>query len=283
MKYGLAGINVGGLAVPAVGRIAELAEELGYESVWTAEHIVLPDLPAGQTERPGAMPMLDSLVMLGYVAARTHTLRLATGVLLLPQHEPLLLAKQLASLDVVCEGRLIVGLGVGGVEAEAKALGVPMSERGARAGDYVRAMQAVWTMEHPSYAGKYATFEGINAFPRPVQQPHPPLVFGGRAPAVLRRTLRYGAGWYGWGMDVEGTRSVLASLAAAAQTVQRPAGLGKLEITIAPRESLTPDVIAAYHELGVERLLLRLPSLSPLEDIEAAIRGHAPEKLGQPS
>jgi probable F420-dependent oxidoreductase len=213
MKLGLAGINVGTMAVPEFGRLAALAESLGYDSLWTAEHIILPDLPPGETPRPGTTPFLDSMAALGFLAAHTKTMKLATGVLLLPQHNPLLLAKQLASVDVLCNGRLIVGIGVGSVEAEARAMNVPMSERGSRANDYLDAMIAIWTMPHPTYSGRHVSFEGINAYPRPVQQPHPPFVVGGRADGALRRTVRYAAGWYGYAMSLDQTREVLAALA----------------------------------------------------------------------
>ena len=277
MKFGLSGINVGTMASTGAGHLAKLAEEHGYESFWTAEHIVLPDLPAGQTERPGTLPMLDSIAALSYIAATTHALKLATGVLLLPQHEPLLLAKQLASVDVLSNGRLIVGLGVGGVEAEAKAIGTPMSERGSRANEYLQAMVAIWTEEHPSFHGKHINFEGVTAYPRPVQKPHPPFVFGGRAPAALRRTIRHGAGWYGWGLDVATARQLLTALREAASKVQRPARLGELEITVAPRERLTPDVVSEYASMGVHRLLHRVPAAATVPEIEAIIRDHAPK------
>jgi probable F420-dependent oxidoreductase len=237
---------------------------------------VLPDLPPGQTERPGTLPMLDSIAALSYIAARTRTLKLATGVLLLPQHEPLLLAKQLASVDVLSHGRLIVGLGVGGVEAEAKAIGSPMSERGARANEFLRAVVAIWTQDHPSFHGKHVNFEGVTAYPRPVQKPHPPFVFGGRAPAAMRRTIRYGAGWYGWGLDVATARQLLGLLSEAAANTDRPAGLGPLEITVAPRESLTPEIVREYESLGVHRLLHRVPAAATVPEIEALIRDHAP-------
>lgn len=276
MKIGLAGINVGTMAVPEFGRLAALAEELGYESLWTAEHIVLPDLPPGETPRPGTLAFLDSVAALGYLAAHTRSLKLATGVLLLPQHHPLQLAKQLASVDVLCNGRLIVGIGVGGVEQEARAMGAPMSERGSRADDYLRAMIAIWTMEHPSYAGKHVRFERINAYPRPVQKPYPPIVVGGRSEGALRRTVRFAAGWYGYAMSLEQTREVMSALNAMRERVQRPPTLGDIEITIAPREEVDASTIAAYAEIGVSRLLVRPGTDRSLDDAEAIIRQHAP-------
>ena len=277
MKIGLAGINVGTFAVPEFGRLATLAEELGYDSLWTAEHIVLHDLPPGNV-RPGTMPFLDSSAVLGYLAAHTRTLKLATGVLLLPQHHPLLLAKQLASVDVLSGGRLIVGIGVGGVEQEAVAMGAPMQERGSRADDYLRAMIAMWTMEHPSYSGRHISFDGINAYPRPVQKPYPPFVVGGRAPGALRRIVRFAAGWYGYAMTLDQTRGILAGLDAARKAVQRPAELGDIEITIAPAEPITPETIAAYEAIGVSRLLVRPDRDHSLDEAEATIRAYAPAR-----
>ena len=275
MKLGLAGINVGSMAVPEFGRLAALAESLGYDSLWTAEHIILPDLPPGETPRPGTTPFLDSMAALGFLAAHTTTMKLATGVLLLPQHNPLLLAKQLASVDVLCNGRLIVGIGVGSVEVEARAMNVPMSQRGARANEYLNAMIAMWTTPHPTYSGRHVSFEGINAYPRPVQQPHPPFVVGGRAEGALRRTVRYAAGWYGYAMNVDQTRELLATLASVRERVERPTELGDIEITIAPSETITAETIAAYADIGVSRLLVRPPQAGGLEAVEKSIREFA--------
>jgi probable F420-dependent oxidoreductase len=275
MKLGIAGINVGTMAVPEFGRLAALAESLGYDSLWTAEHIILPDLPPGETPRPGTTPFLDSVAALGFLAAHTRTMKLATGVLLLPQHNPLLLAKQLASVDVLCNGRLIVGIGVGSIEVEARGMNVPMSERGARANDYLNAMIAMWTMPHPTYSGRHVSFEGINAYPRPVQQPHPPFVVGGRAEGALRRTVRYAAGWYGYAMSVDQTSELLATLASVRARVQRPAELGDIEITIAPSETITAETIAAYGDIGVSRLLVRPPQAGGMEAVERSIREFA--------
>src|SRR5438105_8303894 len=245
MKIGLAGINVGTMAMPEFGKLATLAEELGYDSLWTAEHIVLPDVPPGESPRPGTLAFLDSAAALGYLAAHTRAMKLATGVLLLPQHHPLLLAKQLASVDVLTHGRLIVGIGVGSVPEEAEAMAAPMSQRGARANEFVEAMTAMWTMEHPSYSGRHISFSGINAYPRPVQKPHPPFVVGGRSEGAYRRTVRYCAGWFGFNMALETTRGHIAAIAAAREKYGRPAELGDVEITVAPSEDLSREVIDA--------------------------------------
>jgi probable F420-dependent oxidoreductase len=275
MKLGLASITIGPMAVPEFGPLAALAESLGYDSLWTAEHIILPDLSPGETPRPGTTPFLDSIATLGFLAAHTHTMKLATGVLLLPQHDPRLLAKQLASVDVLSKGRLIVGIGVGSVEAEAQGMNAPMRERGSRADDYLDAMLALWTMEHPRHSGRHVSFESINAYPRPVQKPYPPIVVGGRAEGALRRTVRYAAGWYGYAMSLDQTRDLLQALDSVRKQVQRPPELGDIEITIAPRETISAETIAAYAELGVSRLLVRPPQDQGLEAVEASIREFA--------
>jgi alkanesulfonate monooxygenase SsuD/methylene tetrahydromethanopterin reductase-like flavin-dependent oxidoreductase (luciferase family) len=154
-------------------------------------------------------------------------------------------------------------------------MGTPMSERGARANDYLKAMIALWTMEHPRYSGRHVGFEGINAYPRPTQRPYPPFVVGGRAEGALRRTVRYAAGWYGYAMTVDQTRDLLDKLSEVRQKVQRPPELGDIEITIAPRETISAPTIAAYAEIGVSRLLVRPPQDQGLDAVEASIREFA--------
>jgi probable F420-dependent oxidoreductase len=264
-----------------IARLAQVAEALGYDSLWTAEHIVLPDLPPGQHRYSADLPIVDSVALLGFLAAQTHTLRLGTGVLLLPQHHPVLLAKQLASLDVLSNGRLFVGVGVGSVEAEAQAMGVSMRDRGKRADEYLAAMQALWSQPHPSFAGQFVAFSGVNAYPRPQQRPGPPIVVGGLSDGALRRTVEFGSGWYGVRLDLTQTREALARLAAACERhgSRRPEGLGKIEISVLPSLRLTPDVVRQYAELGVDRLVL-WPADASLADMETFLTDHAPARLG---
>jgi len=280
MHLGFTAFNVGNLAVPDFGRLAQLMDDLGYESLWTAEHIVLPDLPPEQAVRPGTTPFLDSIAIIGYLAAFTQRLKLGTGVLLLPQHHPLLLAKQLASVDVLTRGRLIIGIGVGSVPEEAEAMGAPMSERGRRANEYVEAMVAIWTQEHPHYAGHQISLDGINAYPRPLQHPHPPFVVGGRSEGAYRRTVRYCQGWFGYNMSLEQSKTHIAALVVARAKYDRRAELGDVEITVAPSETVTRDVIDACREAGVSRLLLRFNQMGTLAEAEELIRANAPAKFG---
>ena len=257
LKFGLTGTNGGVNSYPeALVNLSRAAEAAGFDSLWAGEHIILPD---SSTRIPPTYRYLNPLLALTYMAAHTKTIRLGTGVLLLPQHEPLLLAKELATLDVLSGGRLMVGIGVGWSEEEYQALGVPYNERGARADEYLAAMRTIWTEEKPVFQGKYVSFQGVQAYPHPVQQPHPPIITGGRAPAVIRRTIEQASGWYGYAYDLEETVAVLSQIREAADRYHRPASLGELEISIAPRIPIDKETANRFADLGVHRLVFIPP------------------------
>jgi len=171
------------------------------------------------------------------------------------------LAKELASLDALSNGRLIFGIGVGYLQPEFRALGAPYEQRGAVTDDYLAAMQAIWSQTKPAYQGRFVSFADIQAHPQPVQRPHPPIVVGGRTAAAFRRAVQQGNGWYGFGLDVDGTAQALAGLRTAAQQYARPAHLGPLEISITPGRGAGVDLATAekFTALGVHRLIL-MPS-----------------------
>lgn len=257
LKFGLSGISGGATSYPeALVAVAQAAELVGFDTLWAGEHHVLA---TSSTRIPPTSRFLNPVVALTYVAAFTRTIRLGTGVLLLPQHQPLVLAKELASLDVLSGGRLIVGIGVGWAEAEFEALGVPFHERGARAEEYLAAMRAIWSEAPVAYHGRYVSFQDVMAYPHPVQQPGPPIVMGGSAPAVLRRTIEEANGWYGFALNLEETAALLAQLREVAQRYPRPASLGELEISVAPHVPLDKDTAMRFAELGVHRLILIPP------------------------
>src|SRR5207248_424304 len=222
MRFGLFGVNFGPCADPALAiRVAVAAEEAGFESVWTGEHVAMPirDNPA---PTPAETPLLDSLVALANVAAHTRHLRLGTGILVLPHHNPVLLAKALTTLDLVSGGRLIAGFGGGYVEAEFRALGVSFKDRGAITDEYLEAIRVLWTEELPRFQGRHAAFDGIRFEPKPRQRPHPPIVVGGHAPPALRRAARFGDGWYGFGLTVEAAAPMVQELRRLRATAGRP-------------------------------------------------------------
>jgi probable F420-dependent oxidoreductase len=263
MKFGLYGLHRGSSAEPAaLAARARLAEEAGFESLWVGDHIALPD------EFGASQPRLEAVVALTYLAAVTREVRLGFGVIVLPQRQPVLLAKQVASIDTLCRGRLILGVGAGYIEPELQALGVPLAERGARLDEYLDAMRALWATQ--SFHGRYVSFDGVSQHPRPVQQPHPPIVVGGHSPAALRRAVRVGSGWYGAYLGVDEAADVLAKLREAVNRHERPTELGELEITVTPPEP--PDLATArrYAELGVHRLAIQ-PSTAEGDEIEQLI------------
>ena len=265
MKIGLFAINYGTCADPeVVVRVARYAEAAGFESVWTGEHVVLPDPAQPGFTIPPTLPLLDSVVGLTLVAAHTSTVKVASGIIVLPLRNPVILAKELASVDVVSNGRLIAGFAAGYVSAEFTAAGVPMAGRGARMEDYIRALRALWSMDRPAYQGQFVSFSGIDAHPRPRQRPAPPVVIGGEAPAALRRAVTMAEGWYGFYLDVQETRRYVGVLRQLAQENERPAELGRLELTITPAGPLDNAAVERYAELGVDRLvLLPQPDASP--------------------
>jgi probable F420-dependent oxidoreductase len=227
MKFGLHSVNLHTCAYPeAAARLGRAAEAVGFESLWVADHVVLPDPPVAGRPMAPDMRLLDPLISLTFLAAHTSRVRLATGVVILPQRQALVLAKQLASLDVLSNGRVIFGIGVGWCEPEMRSVGAPFAERGRVADDYLAAIRAVWTQPKPSYKGPYVSFEGVQAMPRPIQTPIP-IVVGG--------------------------------LREAEKTSRRPTELGRLEISITPPGFDVPDkaTIEAYAAAGVDRLILR--------------------------
>src|SRR5499433_2293956 len=175
LEFGLFSMTTGPCSYPDTAlRVARAAEAAGFESLWGGEHVVLPDPQAPPSPLGPRDRITDPVVTLAFVAGVTTRLRLGTGIIILPQRNPLVLAKELATLDVLSQGRLIVGIGVGYLEPEFRALGAPFEERGRVTDDYLAAMRAIWADEPPAYRGAFVSFEGVDAHPKPVQRPHPP-------------------------------------------------------------------------------------------------------------
>jgi len=268
MKFGLHSVNLHGCAYPdAAARFGRAAEAAGFESLWVVDHVVLPDPPVPERPMAPDQRLLDPIVALTFLAAHTTRIRLATGVIILPQRQALVLAKQLASLDVLSTGRLIFGLGVGWCEPEMRSVGVSFAERGKIADEYLAAMRAVWTQPKPTYRGRHVAFEGVQAMPRPLQTPNPPIVVGGRTPPAFRRAVTQGQGWYGFGLDLATTEKFVGALREAAKRHPRPPELGRLEISVTPPGYGVPDkaTLEAYALAGVDRLILR-----PSPEMDAA-------------
>lgn len=272
----LFGINMGSMADPSsMTRVAVEAEAAGYESVWTGEHIVLPDPQAPPSPAAPETPMVDTAVSLAYVAAVTNTIKLGSGIIILPQRQPAVLAKSLASLDHLSGGRLLFGLGVGYLEPEMTACGVPLARRGERSDEYLAAMRVLWSTDAGSFDGEFVTFDSVTANPKPTQAAIP-VVVGGHSGRAARRAVESAHGWYGFMRDLDTTKADIARLEAMAESHDRPADLGKLEISITPPGRLKPGDLEAYAELGVDRLILQPGGHRSLDEWLTYVEQYAP-------
>jgi probable F420-dependent oxidoreductase len=257
MQIGYFGANVGAFADPdSIGRLAATAEALGFESLWTGEHVVLVDPQQPPSPVPPRSPFVDTIATLAFLAARTQRIKLGSGILLLAQRQPIVLAKELAGIDVLSKGRLLVGVGVGYVPGEFEALGIPYAERGARVTEHIEVMRALWTQEEPAFRGRFTSFSGIQSRPLPVQKPHPPIHVGGMSTAALGRAVAQGNGWYGFFQDLAATGGMLRQLEETAKRVERPKSLGRLEISVTPPGRVGRDEVRRFEDLGVDRLIL---------------------------
>ena len=219
MKFGVWLPNCRHLATPQViRRVAVSAEQLGYDSVWVSDHVVVPraNIPNfGET-------VFDPLITLGVVAGATTRVQLGTTVLIIPYRNAVVTAKMVSSLDALSSGRVVLGIGAGWVAAESAMLAVPFAERGPMTDEYLRAMQELWTSPAPSFAGRYTQFSDVVFEPKPVQTPHPPIWVGGHSRAALRRAVEFGATWHPINRTPEELRAGRTELARQSAARGRP-------------------------------------------------------------
>jgi probable F420-dependent oxidoreductase len=256
--------NAGPFATPAgAAAIGRAAEASGFESLWTVEHVVVPSgyasaypySPDGKMPGRETVDLPDPLVWLAWVAAHTQAIRLATGILILPQRNPVITAKQVATLDLLSGGRMLLGIGVGWLEEEFRVLGVPFAGRGRRTDDYVGAMRALWTEDLASYEGEFVSFRQAISRPRPAQGAVP-VVVGGHTPAAARRAGRLGDGFFPARGDLP---ALMAEMRAAAEQAGRDPG--DVEITwgggeVARGGEAALDEIGRLAAMGVGRVVL---------------------------
>jgi probable F420-dependent oxidoreductase len=274
---GLFAVNSHSCAEPqAAAQVAQLAERLGYDSLWAGEHVVVPSPRVEPSPMEPDEPILDPLVALAHLAGHTERVALGTGVIILPQRNPLVLAKQVASLDVLSGGRLILGIGVAYLEPEMAAIGVPMEGRGTRADEYLAAMRSLWEAGAPAYHGKYVDFEGVDAYPKPVQRPLP-VVVGGRSERAFLRAARHADGWYGFLVGLRAMAEYREGLRAA---VERTGRSEPLHISVSPSRPMDAETVRAYAELGVQRLILAPPVDLDLHGVVEFVESNAPERIG---
>jgi probable F420-dependent oxidoreductase len=279
MKIGLIPVNIAFQDAEAIAVLAREAEAAGVESLWTFEHVVVPlqyesRYPYDKSGKMALTPetnFVDPLICLSWIAAVTSRLRLGTGVNILSQSNPLYMAKQAASLDFMSGGRFMLGVGIGWLEEEFRAMGVPFERRGARFDDYVLAMRKVWSGEVVEHQSEFVDWSGFKSFPLPVQDPLPVIV-GGAKGKVYQRIARYGDGWYAPTRSPEDLAPRLAELARVCSEEGRP--YEELEITAMWNLRGGLDEVKAYSDLGVARLNIPLAALGEANPVDALARLH---------
>ena len=269
MKFGLMYANAGPFAYPeGLTHLARTAEEVGVESLWTVEHVVIPvgykstypyD-PSGRIPAPETMPIPDPLVALAFAAAVTKKIRLATGILILPQRHPLYVAKEVATLDVLSGGRVILGIGVGWLQEEFDALGIPFEERAGRTAEAVRAIRSLWKPEPEAFKGKYYAWGPLESHPKPMQQPGVPIVVGGHTELSAKRAARYGDGYFPGVAEADRLKALLQTMRDECKRIgRRPE---EIEIS-AGRAQLDLDAVKRLRDLGVARIMIPPPAFDP--------------------
>lgn len=261
MRYGLQALGIGpGADAGVIAAVAAAADRQGFSTLWCGEHVVLVDegdrpypySPEGRIPVPSDADWLDPLAVLAYAAAVTDRIELATGILLLPEHNPVLVAKQAASLHVLSGGRFRLGVGIGWSAAEFAAIGVEFAGRAERADEYVEAMRVLWRDDVSSFDGTHVRFGGVRCYPKPLGG-KVPVVIGGNSDAALDRVARYGDGWYGFGLMHEEVGDRLAALDAACR--RRNRSRGDLTVAVLLFDG-SPDQVDDLAALGVDELVL---------------------------
>jgi probable F420-dependent oxidoreductase len=276
--------------IEAVGR---MADDLGFDSIWCNDHLAIPSAPDGAAEPAYAagygeqrhQNIYEPLIVLAYLAAVTRRVLLGTSVYLLPLRNPVLAAKQVVSLDRLSEGRLVLGVGVGWLEGEFAALGVPYRQRGSRTDEAIAVLKALCAQDGGEFQGRHHSFTGVDFYPKPLQQPHPPLWIGGRSGAAVRRAARVGDAWHPSHLTIDELRQQIPELRAECERAGRSAD----DVTVATRRKLvlTPSpagadaarvlqgdagaiaaTVAELEQVGVAHLIVELPGSSEGELLE---------------
>jgi probable F420-dependent oxidoreductase len=266
MKFGIAFANSGPFSKPELmGHLATTAERCGFESLWTVEHVVIPvqhtPYPGskdGQMAGGDTVAIPDPLIPLAYVAAITKTIKLATGILILPQRHPIYTAKVVATLDVLSGGRVILGIGSGWMKEEFESLGIDFHKRGAMTDEAIQSLRALWGEGTSSFQGKHFKFGPVHSYPKPVKY-DVPIHVGGHSPAAARRAGRYGDGFF----PTVANPDKLKELFDLVRSEARKAGRNPDQIEFTAMSSMKPDHLKALADIGVARVVTTPPSSKP--------------------
>ena len=265
-----------------VAALAKRAEELGFESFFLPEHTIMPVNVSTRYHGSddGSIPdymtyMADPLVALSRASAVTSEIKLGTGVLLVPEHNPVLLAKEIATLDHFSGGRFLFGIGSGWLREETEIMGGDFDHRWTQTKDAILAMKELWTKDEAEYHGKYYNFPPVRCNPKPASKPHPPVILGGFAKNVFKRVVDYGDGWMPTRVtpdDIRRGRATIDELAEAAGRDPK-----SIEITVFGLTADEPERIKEFEDTGAVRAIVRLnenrgeESIRELERMAAAV------------
>lgn len=269
MKFGLFFANAGPFSQPETFEaLCRSADEVGIESLWTVEHVVVPVgyesrypySESGKMPGPENSPIPDPIVALSYAAAITKRVNLATGIVILPQRHPFYVAKEFASLDVLSRGRAILGVGIGWLEEEFDAMGVPFKERVGRTEESCAAIRSLWSEGAKPFEGRYYRWGPVESNPKPVQKPGVPIVVGGHVEGAARRAARIGDGWF----PAKGGLDSLPPLIAAMHDEAAKIGRKPEELEVsAVGQNLDADAVKRYEDIGVSRLVIPPMAFDP--------------------
>ncbi|MCB1739987.1 MAG: LLM class F420-dependent oxidoreductase [Gammaproteobacteria bacterium] len=269
MQFGCHLPNHGALANrEAVLRFCQRAEQLDVDSLWVSDHVVFPTVgnenyPSGAFPHPPGSAYMEPVALLAAVAMCTERARLGASVFILGHRNPVVMAKMLTTIDNLCAGRLICGVGVGWWREEFAALDVPFDHRGARGDEMIELFKSLWTEQRPHYQGRFYRIGDVGFAPKPLQRPHPPIWVGGHSRAAYRRAIRLGDGWHASTQTPAQLQVHLQSLREQAEQMQRP--FESIEISLRLKLSLDQvqgsrqaliDLYSAYRDLGVRHLVL---------------------------
>lgn len=288
MRFGLIVTSVNPVADGAyLAALGRAAEARGFDTLWVGEHVVLfdehetlsPYTPDGKFPFPPGMGFLETFSTLAYLAAATSRIRLGAGMCVVPQRNPVYTAKEIATIDFLSGGRVSLGAGIGWFREEFEVLGVPFEDRAARTREYLQVILRLWQDEVAAHDGDLYTLPPCRMDPKPVQQPHPPIFFGGTSEPALARVADLGQGWLGLNLTFEQTAGAVQRL--EKMLADRGRSLSDVEIAACPfLQPFTPDDVARYAEAGVDQIVF-FPMIMSAADIDPTLDGLCQEYMSR--
>ena len=288
MKVGVMAVVFGRVKGMSVMKaFATHAERLGFSTLWAPEHVILVDQyesrypyrDEGKFPAPTDAPIADPFLTLCTLASVTTKIRLATAICLVPEHNPVVLAKVVATLDCLSEGRVTLGVGVGWLEEEFRALGISWERRAQRTREYIEAMRRLWGDPLSTYHGEFLDFTNVRSNPKPVRGANLPVFFGGESGPALRRVAEYGDGWIGFNLTPDEAAVKIRHIEELLKTNGRPRSAVELAVSNSGKP-ITPDDLKRYRDAGVEEFVITaLRSPHTPEEAQAVLEKAAREWL----